>query len=224
MFVRIEGKKGYGTEFTRRILHTFRNTDSKRKWIVKSDSSLIDKPPEKALEEFEMTDRGEILRCIKGETSTKHGKVTIKEWTRSPFFPASPVKPGDKWTYDEKMKTELDSFWISRESKMPDSVHATSTFKGFAKLRGRICALIVTNAVQKKRDTLETLMKKLTLNVTAYVNETLYFDFRKGVIVGRKVNTDVFSMSDDLSYSDMSKSQTVTILSADSPLSRINAD
>jgi len=209
IFMQIENDTGLETEFTRRIVETYKDSGKDGVMIVKNESSLLENPDVTSVEEFEMTPQGEILRCIYGLHKSKEGEISITEWKRSPVFPQEPVAPGDTWTYTESIKMKLDSFWVSRKNDSPETLTATSTFTGYATVNGKPCAVIESRTKQRKRETIGAFFKTIIMDVTVFGTDKLYFDYKAGVVIGMDVRAKIFSLAENGGFSDYTESQTI---------------
>ena len=186
-----------------------KNSDS---FSVTTETKTTESDLRQGIEKIKIDSRGKILEFIKGEFNTKHGKMTFLSHTRGPMFPAKKVAIGDKWSYDEKLEMKFDSTLISRKSEKPDEIKVDSMLTGFALVGGRRCAVISSRTVTKRVEHYSALWKDMTFHVNIYVDETIYFDYKRGVIAGSVTDTDSYSTSKKLDFSDNSRSQSISIL------------
>jgi hypothetical protein len=159
-----------------------------------------------------LSNRGEILKFIKGGYNNSKGTLTITDWNRSPIFPENSVKIGDAWKYTEKMKLELKSYWITRNVTGPDEIEVVARLTGFAEINGHRCAVIETMAFSNKNESYTALFKTMNLTLRTHITEKIFFDYKKGIEVARVTKTVTNSFTKDMSYSDMSKSQMISVL------------
>ena len=167
---------------------------------------------ETSSEQLMMNNRGEILKFITGEFQSRKGLIKILSWTRTPIFPEKPVKIEQSWFYIETMKIKLESFWLTRKVEGPDKIKVHCKLVGFAELKGRRCAVIETRAVNTKNENYTALFKTMKLNIKTHLSEKIFFDYKRGLEIGRISKTDSFTISEDLSFSDVSKSQSISLL------------
>ncbi len=208
IYAQIDGDSGLRADFARIISQNFKDA-AEGGWMVENVSHNMETPSESLALKFHMTTRGEITRIISGKGTGADGKLEVLEWTRTPIFPADPVRPGDKWPYNEKMKVKITSFLLDKNSGNPEDLDAVSTFQGYAQLRGSACAVITTRAMQSKKETFSTLLKNLSLGITCHVKETMYFDIMRGAILAKIADVHMFTVSDDGSFADESISRTI---------------
>jgi len=174
-----------------------------------TESSQLDETSENILL---MSNRGEILKFVKGGYNNSKGTLKITDWKRSPVFPEKKVKIGDSWKYTEEMKLELKSYWITRNVKGPDEIEVVSRLTGFAEVNGHRCAVIETMAFSNKNESYTALFKTMNLTLRTYITEKIFFDYKQGIEVGRVTKTVTNSFTKDMSYSDMAKSQMISVL------------
>lgn len=171
-----------------------------------------DNKSESGLEKILVDDRGEIIEFIKGEFKTSKGSINFISHTRTPVFPENRVRTGDKWSYEETLEMELDSLLISRKSEKPDNIKVSCKLEGFAIVSGKRCAVISASTVAKRKEHYTTLFKEMKVNVNIFVNEKIFFDYINGINLGVITKTESFSVSENLDFSDHSRSQSVSVL------------
>ena len=159
-----------------------------------------------------LSNRGEILKFVKGGYNNPKGTLTITDWKRSPIFPEKKVKIGDAWKYTEQMKLQLKSYWISRKVTGPDEIEVLARFTGFSEVNGHRCAVIETMAFSNKNESYTALFKTMNLTLRTHITEKIFFDYKRGIEVARVTKTVTNSFTKDMSYSDMSKSQMISVL------------
>jgi len=159
-----------------------------------------------------MSNRGEILKFIKGGYHNSKGNLTITNWERSPIFPEKPVEIGDSWKYSEKMRIKLKSYWITRNVTGPDEIEVVARLTGFAELNGHQCAVIETMAFSNKNESYTALFKTMNLSMRTHITEKIFFDYKRGMEIARITKTVTNSFTEDMSYTDMSKTQMISIL------------
>jgi hypothetical protein len=163
-------------------------------------------------EQLLMSNRGEILKFIRGEHISGKGRIKILSWSRTPIFPKKTVKIGDSWSYIETIKIKLESFWITRKIEGPDKIKVYCTLKGFAEMKGHRCAIIETRIVNSKNESYTALFKTMKLNINTHITEKIFFDYKRGLEIGRRSNINSFTTSDNMTFSDVSKSQSISVL------------
>ncbi len=209
VFAKVENGKGIEVTLTKKTEQFFGNYPENNSWNIITSSVIQNIPEQKSTENYIMDDKGRILKFISAEHISENGKIKILEWKRDKIFPDNPVKPGDKWSYEEFIKIELNSFWVSRKNDAPYKVKAKCEFANFAVVNGRKCAVIKTRAVEHRNEVLSTFFKKMELNINSFINEIAFFDYENGMFIGRIIGTETFTMSKDYSFSDHSISQTI---------------
>jgi hypothetical protein len=190
----------------------FKSGKSPETFQIVTETNTTKSNLREGIEEVEVDSRGQIIKFIKGEFTTKHGKMTFLSHKRSPIFPEKKVKVGDKWSYEEQLEMKFDSSLISRKSEKPDDIKVNCVLTGFALVQGRRCAVIKSRTVTKRVEHYSTLWKEMKFNVNIYVYETLYFDYQRGILAGSITKTDSYSTSEKLDFSDMSRSQSISVI------------
>jgi hypothetical protein len=159
-----------------------------------------------------LSNRGEILKFIKGEYGTSKGKLNIIDWSREAIFPKEVVHIGDSWSYTEKMNIKLNSYWLSRKVNGPDEIKVTCRLTGFAEVDGHRCAVIESVAISTKNESYTALFKTMNLTIRAHITEKIFFDYKRGLELAKVTKTVTSSFSKDMTFSDISKAQTISIL------------
>jgi len=162
--------------------------------------------------EVEMTQHGEIVRCLRGEHRTPIGKFTIEDWKRSPIFPDRAVKVGDAWTYKETMNLRMQSSVAQMLEGEPYQANAVSTLVGFAMVGGVRCAVIETRAFEQKREHMKILRKELVVDVKTSIVEKTYLDERAGTVRAAVATATSYFISTDVPIEGTEESQSVTYL------------
>ena len=156
--------------------------------------------------------RGEIIKFISGEYGSSRGKLKINSWTREPIFPEKPVQIGDSWSYTEKMNVKLSSYWITRKVNGPDEIKVNCRLTGFAEIQGHRCAVIESVAVSTKNESYTALFKTMNLTIRAHITEKTFFDYKRGLEMAKLTKTVTSSFSNDMTFSDLSKAQTISVI------------
>jgi len=191
---------------------TFRDGSTPSTFQIVTETTTSKSNLRQGIEEIEVDPRGQIIKFIKGEFTTKHGKMTFLSHKRTPTFPEKAVCVGDKWSYEEQLEMKFDSSLISRKSEKPDNIKVDCLLTGFVVLGGRRCAEITTRTVTNRVEHYSTLWKDMVFNVKIYVDEVIYFDYKRGIIAGSVTKTDSYSTSEKLDFSDVSRSQSISII------------
>jgi hypothetical protein len=190
----------------------FEDADSPENFRIVTETTTTKSNLREGLEEIDVNPRGKIVKFIRGEFTTKHGKMTFLSHKRTAMFPENRVVVGDKWSYEEQLEMKFDSSLIARKSEKPDDINVDCILTGFVVLNGRRCAEIKTRTVTKRIEHYSTLWKNMVFNVNIYVDEIIYFDYKRGVIVGTVTKTDSYSSSKKLDFSDVSRSQSISLI------------
>jgi hypothetical protein len=183
-------------------------------YIVTSET-ILNGQTKKIVSTLELSQQGEIVRFIDGAHNTKVGKFIIKQWTRSPLFPAEPVRIDDTWTYDEMVDMRIESWLIKNREQKPYTIKARSTLDSFVLCRNIRCAVIKTVIVKEEEHHVRVLFKNLDFVVRTRVDETTYFDYRTGRIVAQVVETVGQTTSYDPPLTDTSQGQSIIFLQQD---------
>ena len=205
IYAHVRGNTGSLLELIRKIKETYAPGTRPDSFILRS-ASWFRGLSGAILEESEMTQRGEILKLIKGEHNAKDGKFTITRWTRTPVLPEGPARIGDLWKYEEVMELRI----AKQGSTSPYKMVASSRLTGFAKVRGRRCAVIETTADQIQTERLRVFFMDLTLYIRAKVQETAYLDYQSGTVAARIARIRSSVNSTDSRIDDQSISQTLS--------------
>lgn len=211
LYVRIQEGLGSRMDFVKNRTDSYHPGERDDSYILLSESTF-EKQPGKLVEAVEMTERGEVVRFIRGEHESKIGQFHIESWERTPLFPLGPVKIGDEWNYQETMAVRLKSFWVKQIDPSPYVIEAKSTLEGFARVGGVRCAVIRTEALQTKQEQLKIFFKDITLNIRAHIREWVYLDYEKGRVLVRVTTIDSQTTSPDLKIHDQGQSQAVSYL------------
>lgn len=211
IFTQITGQKGTELNLnnTRKVIFAPGTENDNFYMSTETDSKDLS---EKSNEKLLMNNRGEIVEFVRGELLSRKGHIKILSWSRTPIFPEKAVNVGDSWTYDETIQIKLESFWITRKVEGPDKITVKCKLTGFAEIRGHRCAVIETRIVNSKNETYTALFKTMTLNIKTHISEQIFFDYKRGLELGRISKTDSFTTSEDMQFSDVTKSQSVSIL------------
>ena len=207
----VQGDQGSLIKLIQHNTETYRPGSRPDTYIIRTES-FFQGLSGSILDELEVTRRGEIVKLILGKHDAKDGKFTITSWTRTPVFPENAVKTGDRWSYEESMALQLDSFWIKQTGESPYTIKAASRFAGFAEVKGRRCAAIETSADQIQTERFKVFFKGITLYIRAKIQETVYLDYKTGTAIARIAKIRSYTNSADSSVNDYSISQTVSYL------------
>ncbi len=116
IFAQIEKDTAIPLEMNKRRTVTYAEGD--KPGVFKSVVETFNDDGTKLGEEgFMETPRGGIVRFLKGELESKSGKVTILSHAREAIFPVKKVRIGDKWSYEETLRTKVQgvgdysAFW-----------------------------------------------------------------------------------------------------------------
>lgn len=211
VFTQISGKEGAGIDLDKTRTIIFSPGISVDNFLITTETqskNLTDTSKEQLL----MSNRGEIQKFIQGEYKTKKGTIQILSWTRTPIFPKKAITVGAKWSYVEEIKVKLKSFWISRNIEGPEKIIVNCKLTGFAQLKGRRCAIIETQAYNTKSESYTALFKTMRLKIKTNITEKIFFDYKRGLELGRITKTNSFTTSDDNNFSDISQSQLISVL------------
>lgn len=211
VFSQVTDKKGARYHLVTDRTDTYSKGNRDGTSIVRSEAKIA-KGRGGLSSELELTDRGEIVRCLKGAHRTPIGQFTVESWERSPIFPEKAVKVGDAWTYKETMKMRLISSVAQRLGDEPYQVNAVSTLTGFAAVGGIRCAVIETRAFEQKREHLKVLYKDVILDVKASVVEKTYLDYKTGTVLAAIASATGYSSSTDILIEGTEESQSLTYL------------
>ena len=159
-----------------------------------------------------MTPHGEIVKFISGSHSSSIGAFEIDKWSRTPLFPSHNVCVGETWTYKEELAVKLKSFWIKEIDPEPYHIHATSVLVGFAKVGMVRCAVIETEATEKKREQLKVLFKKIDFMIESKIKMKTYFDYKTGTVIATITSTESRTEGKNVNFTDTGKSQSVSWL------------
>jgi len=212
VYTQISGETAIPVDVRKSRKIIFKKNRSPEVFHIVTETTTTKSDLRQGIEDMEVDSRGQIVKFIKGEFTTKHGKMTFLSHKRSPVFPDKKVVVGDKWSYEEQMEMRFESSLISRKSEKPDEIKVDCILTGFTVLQGRRCAVITSRTVTKRIEHYSTLWKDMTFNVNIYVDEILYFDYQQGIIAGTVTKTDSYSSSEKLDFSDVSRSQSISII------------
>lgn len=212
IYARVQGDQGALIQLVQKSKETYKPGSQPHTYIVRSESRF-QKQSGSILEELEITDRGEIVKLLEGKHDSKDGKFSIVDWTRTPVFPAGLVQVGHAWNYQESMALQLDSLLLKQKESSPYKISASSKLTGFAEVKKRRCAVIETEADQIETQRFTVLGKDLTLYIRAKIKETLYLDYKVGMVVAKIAKAQTFTNSSDGKISDESLSQSISYLS-----------
>ena len=194
---------------------SFKEGSSSNSFILSTKTNAMGSDSQTGSEELELDSRGAILNFIKGELTTEYGDMIFLSHKRSAIFPAEPVAVGDKWSYDEEVEFKFDSAFVDRTTKEPDKIGVECKLDGFALFDGVRCAVISTKTITHKAEHYSALWKDMDLDINIYANEIIYFDYKHGLVLGRTMKTDSYSTSKSPEFSDISRSQSVSIIEKD---------
>lgn len=211
VYTQITGEKGVAVNIdkTRKIIYS--PGTSIDNFLITTETKSKDLS-ETSKEQLLMSNRGEIMKFITGEFQSQKGLIKILSWTRTPIFPEKIIKTGHVWSYMETIKIKLESFWITRNVEGPEKIKVNCKLVGFAELKGRRCAVIETQAVNSKNESYTALFKTMKLNIKTHITEKIFFDYKRGLEIGRISKTSSFTHSEDLSFSDVSRSQSISVI------------
>ena len=212
IYTQIEGDSAIPVDITKFRELSFKEGSSPKSFILSTKTTTNESESRSGTEEIELDSRGAIVNFIKGEFTTKYGEMTVLSHKRSALFPAKPVSVGDKWDYTEEVEMKFDSTLVSRENDMPDKIKVECQLQGFALFDGLRCAVISTKTITRRVEHYSTFWKDVDFDVNLYTNEIIYFDYKRGLILGSTTKTDSYSNSKKLDFSDVSRSQSITIL------------
>ncbi|MBI3307504.1 MAG: hypothetical protein HYZ84_06850 [Candidatus Omnitrophica bacterium] len=208
MFAQIKNTNGLKVEMIRRQKDHYQPIEGTSHFLLKSET-LIENGGGNMLEETEISDRGEIVKFIRGFHKSKIGTFQVEAWSRTPLFPEGPVKAGDTWNYEESLSLHLQSKLVKQKNPTPYVTRATSKLTGFATVKDRPVAVIQTRSSQTKQETIKVLFKTITMNIQATIDETEYFDWKNGVTVAKVTKTSSFSSTPKGEFTDTGESQSI---------------
>ena len=208
LYARIQDGKGLQMKFMMDREDTYKPGSRDDSYILSSKTILRDQKGSLE-EEKEITNRGEIVKFIRGYHDSKIGKFRITSWTSSPVLPAGPVKIGASWTYEESMAVRIDSFWLKEINPTPYTTKATSILTGFALIRGARCAVIKTLAHETKREHFKLLFKQVIFDINSSVEETAYLDYAKGIVLAKVTRIASRTLGINVPLNDTGESQAI---------------
>lgn len=211
IFTQIVGKEGIPIKVKKKRKIIFAPGTSLDNFYITTETISEDLSI-KSNDKLLMSNRGEILKFVTGEYISDKGKIEIIVWSRTPIFPEQKVNVGDKWSYVEEVKAKLNSFWISRDIEGPEKIIINCKLTGFAEVKGRRCAIIETYALNTKSESYTAMFKTMKLKIKTHLKEKIFFDYKRGLEMARIIKTNSFTTSEDNNFSDISQSQTVSIL------------
>lgn len=211
VFTQISGNEGTGIDLKKNRKIIFSPGTSLDNFLITTETES-ENLTETSQEQLLMSNRGEILKFITGEYQSQKGKIKILAWSRTPIFPKKAVKIGDKWSYVEEIKVKLESFWISRNVEGPEKLIINCKLTGFTLFKGRRCAVIETQAFNTKSESYTALFKTMKLTIKTNITEKIYFDYKRGLELGRITKTNSFTTSQDQSFNDTSQSQSISVI------------
>lgn len=211
IFTQITGQKGTELNLykTRKVIFSPGTSIDNFLMTTETDSKDLS---ETSNEQLLMSNRGEILKFIRGEHLSRKGHIKILSWSRTPIFPENAIKTGDSWTYEETIQIKLESFWITRKVEGPEKIKVNCKLTGFAEVRGHRCAIIESRIVNSKNESYTALFKTMTLNINTHLREQIFFDYKRGLELGRISKTDSFTTSEDMQFSDVTQAQSIAVL------------
>ena len=183
--------------------------DSFYKTII---TKMVKNNEKRGEEKILLNSRGKILKFVKGKFFSKRGELTFLSHCRTSMYPEKKVKPGDRWSYMESMDVLLDTPFFSKKPNTPQVINVNCVLKGFAIINSRKCAVITTTTFSRRSDTYSSFFKDITVETTIFADETIFFDFEKGIILASITKTDSTSTSENGDFADISKSRIVSVL------------
>ncbi len=161
------------------------------------------------MEEKEMTNRGEIIKFVRGFHHSKIGNFRIIDWGRTPIFPSGAVKIGDTWSYDERMFVQIESMWIKEIKPQPYVMKATSKLEGFVLVNGTRCAVIKTGTTQSKREDFKIFFKEVAFNIYTQIEETVFLDYATGTMIAKITHTRSNTVGANVPLDETGESQSI---------------
>ena len=215
LFTQIKDGTAVPLTMTKQEELSFKEGSSSDSFILSSRTKVLENDSQVGSEELELDSRGTILNFINGKLKTEYGDMVFLSHKRSAIFPTEPVSIGDKWSYDEEVDMKFDSAFVDRTTKEPDKISVECKLDGFALFDGIRCAVISTKAITHKLEHYSALWKDMDFDINIYANEMIYFDYKRGLVLGRTMKTDSYSTSKSTEFSDISRSQSVSIIEKD---------
>lgn len=160
-------------------------------------------------EEKEVSQRGEILRFVRGLHDSKIGKFRIMDWQRTPMFPSGPVKIGDTWEYEETMDIRMESRWIKEIDPRPFKIKSSSRLDGFAMIKDVRCAVIKTRTGDTRRQHFKLFFKNMIYDIRTQIEQTEYLDYARGRVVAKSTRTHSQTTGINISMNDEGQSQSI---------------
>ncbi|MBI3313719.1 MAG: hypothetical protein HYZ83_05750 [Candidatus Omnitrophica bacterium] len=208
MFAQIKNNQGLKVEMTRKQKNHYESIGGTPHYLLKSET-VIEEGGGAMLEETEISDRGEIIKFIRGHHKSKIGTFRIEKWNRTSVLPEGPVKIGDTWNYEEILSLKLESLLVKQKNPLPYVLRATSTLEGFAAVKGKPVAVIKTRASQTKQEEMKILFKTIKMTIQATIDETNYFDWKNGKVIAKVTRINSFSYTPDAKFTDTGQSQSI---------------
>lgn len=209
IYTSIKDGKGRSLRLSMDRREVYQHGNRPDSYLITSNTTFQD-PKYNLFEELEQTERGEILRFVKGTHHSKMGSFQIMDWQRTPVLPEGPVKVGERWSWREEMKVEIDSILVSQISKEPYRMTCVSELEGFATVRGKRTAVIKTTAAQTKREEMRAFFKKIVADTNSSIEERAYLDYTTGQVLVRIAMVKTILAGINVPLIDEGKSQVVS--------------
>jgi hypothetical protein len=213
VFARIRDGKGSRLNWTMNRREIFSAAEPPESFRLRAESEVQGERG-RLTEETVLDSRGKIIRFIEARHRSRAGDFDVAAWQRDPVFPKDPVRPGDRWSYGERLELRVKSFWLKDLEPAPLEMKAESELEGFAVVNGRRCAVIRTSVRQLKRHHFRVLFREVIFNLHADIDETLYFNLADGYPEARVVRSKSYTEGLNIALSDQGQSQSVVVRTA----------
>jgi hypothetical protein len=127
-----------------------------------------------------------------------------------PDLPKKPVKPGDKWTANDTIKSKSSSTSVS------EIVQSDNTYQGIEKIDGVDYAKITATLTGSRDQTAQTMGMDVHTKVTFTGTEELYFAIKEGYYLKEVVNSKMKGTVDITGDQNMSFPVTIDMVSTNS--------
>ncbi len=208
LFMQIKDGKGQHARMLLSETETYKSGTRPNSYVVKTETNFI-RPEGLIVEEAEVTERGEMVRFMKGEHNSKLGHFSITDWKRTSEFPDKPVKPKESWRYSEEMSMKLNSRFIKDLNPKPYQINATSVLTGFAVVKDTRLAVITTRILKSGQEHYKILFQELILDEQENTEEVTYLDYKKGKVVAQVTDTQTFTSGVNVPFADESRARLV---------------
>jgi hypothetical protein len=211
LYAKIENKKGLQLKFNMESKETYKASSRKDSFVLLTETD-IEGQKGKLVEEKELTDRGEIVKYLKGFHNSEIGKFKIKKETSTPKFPEGLVRVGSSWAYEEKMDVEMHSLWVKEVDPKPFEMKVSNTLEGYALVKGARCAVIRSHLAQTRREHLKFLFKEIIFDIESQIDETSFFDYKAGILRAKITQNQSHTVGINIPVNDVGQSQSIYYL------------